>query len=98
MALSRASGPVEQGAGDLARSAILQRAAASSVEGTFGLTVSTAERIGDPHRLDAEGVREVDRILRDVAFLRERRRDVDRGVGHDEGRGMLRHVHDEDSG
>jgi len=36
---------VEDTAGDLAASAILQRAAASMVEGIFGLMVSTADRI-----------------------------------------------------
>ena len=45
MALSKASGPSSTPPVIWPRSAILQRAAASSVDWIFGFTVSTAERI-----------------------------------------------------
>jgi len=58
MALSKASAPVEQPAGDLARSAILHSAAASSVEGMSALTVSTAARMATFGCANAEHVRQ----------------------------------------
>ena len=45
MALSKASGPSSRPPLIWPRSAILHSAAASMVEGIFGVTVSTAERI-----------------------------------------------------
>jgi hypothetical protein len=45
MALSNASGPSSTPPVIWPRSAILQRAAASTVEGTFGFTVSMADKI-----------------------------------------------------
>ena len=77
------------------RSAILHSAAASIVEGTFGLTVSIADRIATRTSGKAQRVREVDRVLHDVDLVLQRRRDVDRGVGDDQRLGVGRHVHDE---
>ena len=62
------------------RSAILHSAAASIVDGTFGLTVSIADRIATRTSGMPQRVGEVDRVLDDVDLVLERRGDVDRGV------------------
>ena len=51
------------------RSAILHSAAASIVDGTFGLTVSIADRIATRHLVEAQRVRQVDRVLHDVDLV-----------------------------
>ena len=63
MALSSASGPSSMPPVIWPRSAILHSAAASIVDGTFGLTVSIAERIATRTSVRAQRVREVDRVL-----------------------------------
>lgn len=40
-------------------------------------------------------MREIDRVLRDVGLLFERRTDIDGGVGDEQRLGVSRHVHDE---
>ena len=40
-------------------------------------------------------MRKIDRVLQDVDLFLERRRDIDRRVGHDQRIGMRGHVHDE---
>ena len=50
---------------------------------------------GDPNGLDAERMREIDGVLDDVDLVLQGRGDVDRRIGHDQGRLMARHVHDE---
>ena len=77
------------------RSAILHNAAASSVEGTSGLTRFHRAQDGDAHLLLAERVGEVDRVLDDVDLDLQVRRDVDRGIGDDQRLVVVRHVHDE---
>src|SRR4051794_4444105 len=95
MALSRASGPSRMPPVIWPRSAILQSAAASMVDGTFGFTVSMADRMATRTVSNSERAREVDGVLDDVDLVREGRGNVDRRIGHDEGRLMARHVHDE---
>src|SRR5512142_1887550 len=71
IALSKASGPSRTPPAICPRSAILHKAAASSVEGISGLTVSTAARIAtfgtatpNPQHLG-----EVDGVLDDIDLL-----------------------------
>ena len=61
----------------------------------FGLIVSTAARIGDARPREPERVREVDRVAHDVGLVLQRRRDVDRGIGDDEGPRVGRRLHEE---
>ena len=77
------------------RSAILHSAAASSVDGTSGLTLSIALRIATRTSFGAERVREVDRVLNDVDLRLQIRRDVDRRIGDDQRLVVARNVHDE---
>ena len=77
------------------RSAILQSAAASMVEGILEVTVSTADRIATRGVPDADLNEQIDRVLNDVALHIEIGSDVDRGIGDDQRVGMARHVHDE---
>ena len=70
------------------RSAILHRAAASIVDGTFGLTVSIALRMATRTSVSAQRMGEVDRVLHDVDLVLQGRRDVHRGVGDDQRVGM----------
>ena len=77
------------------RSAILHRAAASIVDGTFAVTVSIALRIATRTSAQTHRVRQVDRVLDDVDFLVEVWRYVDRGVRYYQRIRMARHVHDE---
>ena len=77
------------------RSAILHSAAASRVEGIFGVTVSTADRIatrGGRCRARAPGRWRSGRCRP----CRQRGRDVDRRVGDEQRLRIARHVHDED--
>ena len=96
IALSSASGPSRMPPVIWPRSAILHSAAASSVDGTLGLTVSMALRIatrtGSVRPAPAPGR---SRSARCRPCHLERRRDVHGGVGDDQGLGMARHVHDE---
>jgi len=66
------------------RSAILQSAAASRVDLIFSVTVSTAERIATRGSAIPRAVYQVDRVLDDVALIRQRGVDVDRGVRDEE--------------
>ena len=95
MALSSASGPSRMPPVIWPRSAILHSAAASMVEGTFGFTVSIADRIATRTGLDPQRVREIDGVLDDVDLVLQRRRDVDRRVGDDQRPIVAGHVHDE---
>ncbi len=45
--------------------------------------------------VDADGVGEVDRVLHDIDLFFQSRRDVYRGIGDDQRRGVAGHVHDE---
>ena len=82
IALSNASGPSSTPPVICPRSAILHSAAASMVEGMRGVTVSTADRIATRGAAIPMHVREVDRVLHDVALGFEQvGRDVHRGVG-----------------
>ena len=64
------------------------------VEGTFGLTVSIAERIATrPGRREALG--KIDGVLNDVDLVLQRRRDVDRRIRDDERGVVAGNVHDE---
>jgi hypothetical protein len=76
--------PVEDAAGDLAALGHLAQAAASMVDGTFGLIVSIAERIATSGFRHAQRMSEVDRVLHDVHLVLERRKDVHRCVGDDD--------------
>ena len=87
IALSNASGPSRMPPVICPRSAILHSAAASSVAGIFGLTVSTAERIATFGVAIPRIVREIDRVPADVRLVLERGEDVDRGIGHRSRRG-----------
>ena len=96
MALSKASGPSSSPPVICPRSAILQSAAASMVDGILVVTVSTAERIatrGVPMPMPDP---EVDGVLDDVALGIEVGEDVDRRVGDEQRLAVARHVHDED--
>ena len=77
------------------RSAILHKAAASSVDGTSGLTLSIALRIATRTSFDPKRVGEVDRVLDDVDLGLQVGRDVDRGVGDDQRLVMTGDVHHE---
>ena len=96
MALSKASGPSSTAPVICPRSAILQSAAASSVPGIFGFTVSTAERMATFGARIAQRVQHVHRVLDDVRLGHQVRRDVDGGVGDEERLVVGRHVHGED--
>ena len=96
MALSKASGPSSMPPVIWPRSAILQSAAASIVEGILDVTVSTADRIATRGVPKPTCVIEVDGVLDDVALGVEIGEDVDRGVGDEQRLGIGRHVHDED--
>ena len=65
------------------------------MEGTFGLTVSIADRIATRTSGKPQRVRKVDRVLQDVDLFLQRRRDVDGGVGDDQRLVVRRHVHHE---
>ena len=96
IALSKASGPSSTPPVICPRSAILQSAAASMVDGILDVTVSTAERIatrGVPRPTCGE---QVDRVLDDVALGVEVGEDVDRRVGDEQRLRIGRHIHDED--
>jgi hypothetical protein len=67
-ALSNASGPSTTPPVIWPRSAILHRAAASTVEWVFGFTVSTAERIATVGS-QCRALRQIDSVLYDVTFL-----------------------------
>ena len=95
--MSKASGPSSNAPVICPRSAILQSAAASMVDGIFEVTVSTAERIATRGDRTETGLgEEIDGVLDDVAFGVEIGEDVDRGIGDEHGLGIGRHVHDED--
>ena len=83
-ALSKASGPSRMPPVIWPRSAILQSAAASSVERMSGETVSTAERIATRGVTMPSAMREIDGVLDDVALVDQRRIDVDGRVGDEE--------------
>ena len=95
IALSSASGPSRMPPVIWPRSAILHSAAASTVDGIFGLTVSTARQDRDAHLGEAQRVAEIDRVLHDVDLVLEGRRDVDRGVRDDQRLLVGRHVEHE---
>ena len=61
----------------------------------MGLTVSIALRIATRTSATSKRVRKVDGVLHDVDLVLERRRDVDGGIGDDQGLVVARHVHDE---
>ena len=96
IALSSASGPSSMPPLIWPRSAILHKAAASSVLGH--LRVHGLDRRQDRHaRLaQAQAEMQVDRVLDDVDLGLEVGDDVDRGVGDEQRRRVGRHVHDED--
>ena len=97
IALSKASGPSSTPPVIWPRSAILQSAAASIVDGILDVTVSTADRIATRGDHAEAGLRiEIDGVLDDVALGIEVGKDVDRGVGDEQRLGVGRHVHDED--
>ena len=96
MALSKASGPSSSPPVIWPRSAILQSAAASIVEGIFGVTVSTADRIATLGVAETEAEMQVDGVLDDVALGLEVGNDVHGGIGDEQRLGIGRHVHDED--
>ena len=96
MALSKASGPSRMPPVICPRSAILQSAAASIVDGILEVTVSTAERIATRGVRQPDLREQVDRVLDDVDLGIEIGKDVDRGIGDEEHLGIGRHVHDED--
>ena len=77
------------------RSAILQRAAASIVEGIFVVTVSTAEESLPAAGAEPEFGAKVNGVLNDVAFALEVRENVDRGIRDEQRSLMARHIHDE---
>ena len=87
IALSSASGPSSTAPVIWPRSAILHSAAASSVEGTSGLTLSIALRIATRTSLLPERMGQVDRVLNDVDLAFQVRRDVDRRIGDDRAAG-----------
>ena len=84
IALSNASGPSSTPPVIWPRSAILQSAAASMVEGIFDVTVSTADRIATAGRAEADLGEEIDRVLHDVALGVEIGSDVDRRIGDEQ--------------
>ncbi len=86
---------VEQGAGDLAAVRHLAQRRRFDRRGHVGIDRFHRRQDRHPHLLHAQIVREVDRVLHDVDFVLQRRRDVHRGVGDDERIGVPRHVHDE---
>ena len=96
IALSNASGPSRMPPLICPRSAILHSAAASSVACIFELTVSTAARIATFGFSKPERDGQIDRVLTDIDFVFQRRRDIDGGIGHDQNLVISRHVHDED--
>ena len=97
MALSKASGPSSSAPVICLRSAILQSAAASMVEGIFEVTVSTADRMATRGVVPKPAcVIEIDSVLDDIALAVEIREDIDRRVGYEDGLGVGRHVHDKD--
>ena len=96
MALSNASGPSSRPPVIWPRSAILHSAAASIVDGISEVTVSTADRIATFGRPMPQGMRKIDRVLHDIDFILQRRKDVHRSVGDEQRFWIGRHVHDED--
>ena len=95
IALSNASGPSRMPPVICPRSAILQSAAASMVDGIFEVTVSTAERIATRGVPRPICVIQIDRVLDDVALGVEIGEYVDCGVGDEKRLGIGRHIHDE---
>ena len=77
------------------RSAILHKAAASIVEGTFGLTVSIADRIATRTSAKPQRLRQIDRVLHDIDLAGEVGGDVDGGVGDDQRVLVAGHIHHE---
>src|SRR5215472_806260 len=95
IALSKASGPSRMPPVICPRSAILQSAAASMVEGILAVTVSTAERIA------TRGVPRPTSVNRSIAFCTmslgiEIGKDVDGGGGDEQRFGVCRHIQNED--
>ena len=78
------------------RSAILQSAAASMVDGILEVTVSTAERIATRGVPSPTCDEQVDGVLHDVALGVEIRENVDGRVGDEQRLRIGRHIHDED--
>ena len=77
------------------RSAILQRAAASIVEGNLGGHRLDRRKDRNPRHSGSERIEKIDGVLNDVALGLEIREDVDGGVGDEQYFGVRRDVHDE---
>jgi len=87
--------PVEDPARDLAAIGHLTERRGFDSRGHLRVHGLHSGQDRDPHGLDAQRVREVDCVLDDVDLLLEGRSDVDSRIGHDQCRGMVRHVHHE---
>src|SRR5262249_6685429 len=102
MALSKASGPSSAPPVIWPRSAILQSAAASMVEGIFVVTGDlrgagfNRRQDRDARRAKANLGMEVDRVLHDVTLGIEIGRNIDGCVGDEQGLRVGRHIHHED--
>ena len=88
--------PVEQAALDLAAVGHLAQARRVDRRRHLGRDRLDGGENRDLRPLHVERDREVDRVLADVGLVFQRRRDVDRRVGHDQDLVIGRHVHDED--
>src|SRR5271169_1288603 len=95
-ALSKASGPSTMPPVIWPRSAILHSAAASMVDGIFGVTVSTAERMATPRYAQAAMRKQIDGVLHDIALGFKIGENVDSGIGDEERLRMGGDVHDKD--
>ena len=73
----------------------MHSAAASIVEGTFGIDGLHRRQDRDPHLVEPQRVRQIDRVLHDVDLPVEVGRDVDGGVGDDQRVLVTGHVHHE---
>ena len=96
IALSKASGPSSSPPVIWPRSAILQSAAASMVEGMLGGHGLHGGEDRDLRRSEPEPGIEIDGVLDDVALCHQIGRDVHRGIGDEQGLRMRGNVHDED--
>ena len=96
IALSNASGPSSSAACDLP--AVGHLAQRGRVDRRRHLRVDGFDggENRDLRRGDAEGDREIDRVLADIDLVLERRGNVDGRIGDDQDLVVGRHVHDED--
>ena len=96
IALSSASGPVEQAALDLAALGHLAQGCGLDGAGNLGVDGLDRGEDGDAGGAEAKAQVQVDGVAADVGLGLEVGEDVDGGVGDEERLGVARHVHDED--